>query len=239
MSAFEEKDLRLFLGIRQSKNYGHLNAFWFYGRGCNRRQIETWLLMLWFYRTTCFDRQSFPLNSGQVILVISLNCAGFFVIRIFLHCGDRKHYRSSFEGFRILAIQFGPIHTGRGTRRPGKFEHFSFDVACLQCGHSHSHQQVPFTCITLCVTSHILCGLGLNAGSSVCFWEREREREKEREREREREILVSETRLRHSQFTTMRRRSLVIVYRTQVRVLQLDWTLLTWPGHQSQHSQKT
>ena len=28
-----------------------------------------------------------------------------------------------------------------------KFERFSFDVACMQCGHPHSHQQVPFACI--------------------------------------------------------------------------------------------
>ncbi len=26
-----------------------------------------------------------------------------------------------------------------------KFERKSFDVACVQCGHSHSHQQVPFS----------------------------------------------------------------------------------------------
>ncbi len=34
-----------------------------------------------------------------------------------------------------------------------KFEHFSFDVACVQCGHPHSHQQVPFACIALHVAS--------------------------------------------------------------------------------------
>ncbi len=28
-----------------------------------------------------------------------------------------------------------------------KFERKSFDVACVQCGYSHSHQQVPFACV--------------------------------------------------------------------------------------------
>ena len=49
----------------------------------------------------------------------------------------------------------GAIHTGRGTRRARKFECFSFDVACVQCGH-HSHQQV----LLACVASRVLCGLG-------------------------------------------------------------------------------
>ena len=41
-------------------------------------------------------------------------------------------------------------------------EHFSFDVACLQCGCLHSHQQVPFACVALrVVASRVLCGLGL------------------------------------------------------------------------------
>ena len=55
----------------------------------------------------------------------------------------------------------GPIHTGRGTRHVCKFKCFSFDVACVQCGHPHSHQQVPFPCIALRIASRILCGLGL------------------------------------------------------------------------------
>ncbi len=42
-----------------------------------------------------------------------------------------------------------------------KLEHFSFNVACIQCGHPHSHQQVPFVCVALHVASCILCGLGL------------------------------------------------------------------------------
>ncbi len=54
----------------------------------------------------------------------------------------------------------GPIHTGRGTRCARKLERFSFDVACMQCGHPHSHQQVPFACVALCIASHVLCGLG-------------------------------------------------------------------------------
>ena len=41
-----------------------------------------------------------------------------------------------------------------------KFEHFSFDVACMQCGHPYSYQQVPFVCFALRVTSRVLCGLG-------------------------------------------------------------------------------
>ncbi len=43
----------------------------------------------------------------------------------------------------------GPIHTGRGTRCAHKLERFSFDVACVHCGHPHSHQQVPFARVTL------------------------------------------------------------------------------------------
>ncbi len=51
--------------------------------------------------------------------------------------------RMSASWRKILLL--GPIHTGRiPERRARKFERFSFDVACLQCGHSHSHQQVPF-----------------------------------------------------------------------------------------------
>ncbi len=46
-------------------------------------------------------------------------------------------------------------------RRARKLEHFSFDIACVQCGHPHSHQQVPFACVALCVASRVLCGLGL------------------------------------------------------------------------------
>ncbi len=42
-----------------------------------------------------------------------------------------------------------------------KFECFFFDVASVQCGHPHSHQQVPFACIALRVASRVLCGLGL------------------------------------------------------------------------------
>ena len=39
---------------------------------------------------------------------------------------------------------------------------FSFDVACMQCGHPHSHQQVPFACVAMRIASRVLCGLGLN-----------------------------------------------------------------------------
>ncbi len=55
------------------------------------------------------------------------------------------------------------------TRRARKFECFSFDVACVQCGHPHSHQQVPFACVTLHVASCILCGLGPSQGLMFCF----------------------------------------------------------------------
>ncbi len=34
----------------------------------------------------------------------------------------------------------GLIHTGRATPRAHKLECFSFDDACVQCGHSQSHQ---------------------------------------------------------------------------------------------------
>ena len=46
-------------------------------------------------------------------------------------------------------------------RIQSKFECFSFVVACVQCGHPHSHQQVPFACVALHVVSRVLCGLGL------------------------------------------------------------------------------
>ncbi len=47
----------------------------------------------------------------------------------------------------------GPVHTGCGMRRLHKLDCFSFDVACMQCGHPHSCQQVPFACIALCCAS--------------------------------------------------------------------------------------
>ena len=40
----------------------------------------------------------------------------------------------------------GPIHTT--WTRPREFAVTSFDFACVQCGHSHSQQQVPFACVT-------------------------------------------------------------------------------------------
>ena len=49
-----------------------------------------------------------------------------------------------------------PINTGRRTRHAHKFERFSFDVTCMQCGHSHSHQQVPFACVPL-VSHPVFC----------------------------------------------------------------------------------
>ncbi len=57
---------------------------------------------------------------------------------------------------RCLPPSQGPIHTGRVR----KFKCFSFDVACVQCGHPYSHQQVPFACVALRVASRVLCGLG-------------------------------------------------------------------------------
>ena len=53
-------------------------------------------------------------------------------------------------------------------QRVHKFQHFSFDVACMQCmqcGHPHSHQQVPFACVALGVASRVLCGLDQKLGS--------------------------------------------------------------------------
>ncbi len=61
----------------------------------------------------------------------------------------------------------GPIDTGPGCDARRKLECFSFDVACEQCGYPHSHQQVPFACIALCIASCILCGLGLNVNGSI------------------------------------------------------------------------
>ena len=42
-----------------------------------------------------------------------------------------------------------------------QIKRFSFDIACVQCGHPHSLQQVPFACVALRVASCVLCGLGL------------------------------------------------------------------------------
>ena len=42
----------------------------------------------------------------------------------------------------IQGCYWGQIHTGRAR----KFECKSFGFACVQCEHSHSHQQVPFAC---------------------------------------------------------------------------------------------
>ena len=57
-----------------------------------------------------------------------------------------------------------PIHTRRGTQCARKLECFSFDVACVQCRHPHSHQQVPFACIAL--RPGLLCGLGLRTAET-------------------------------------------------------------------------
>ena len=59
---------------------------------------------------------------------------------------------------------WGLIHTGRATRCVRKLECFSFDVASMQCEHSHWWQQIPFACVALWVASHVLCELGLTQG---------------------------------------------------------------------------
>ncbi len=41
-------------------------------------------------------------------------------------------------------VPFTCQHVGTRTR---KFQRKSFDVACVQCGHSHSAEQVPFACV--------------------------------------------------------------------------------------------
>ncbi len=65
-----------------------------------------------------------------------------------------------------------PHRTRDATR--AQIRTFPFDVACLQCGHPHSHQQVPVACMALHVASRILCGLGLISGTLlflfVCLW---------------------------------------------------------------------
>ena len=40
------------------------------------------------------------------------------------------------------------IHTGRATQHARKLEHFTFDIACQQCEHSHWQHQVPFAGVT-------------------------------------------------------------------------------------------
>ena len=64
--------------------------------------------------------------------------------------------------------RLGPIHTGRRMRCSRKFEHFSFDVACMQCGHPHSYQQIPFACVAMRVTSRVLCGWGVALRKLAC-----------------------------------------------------------------------
>ena len=64
----------------------------------------------------------------------------------------------------------GPMYIWRATRRAHKLECFSFDVAWVQCGHPHSHQQAPFACVVLRVASRVLCGLGPR--SCGRFWVR-------------------------------------------------------------------
>ena len=54
-------------------------------------------------------------------------------------------------------------------------QRFSFDVACMQCEHSHWRWQVPFACVALLVASRVLCELGLSAASEIlltclCLW---------------------------------------------------------------------
>ena len=44
------------------------------------------------------------------------------------------------EGSTFRAAHSTQSHTGCATRRARKLERFSFDVARVQCGHSHSHQ---------------------------------------------------------------------------------------------------
>ena len=63
-------------------------------------------------------------------------------------CENILGFKICVEHSRIAGLTnvkfLGPIHTGRRTRRARKFECFFFNVVCIQCGHPHSHQQVPF-----------------------------------------------------------------------------------------------
>ena len=70
--------------------------------------FEIWLIWTFFTPFSCLDKAG-PLSRT--------NNAHFFVHLL----------------FQFLISCF--IHTGRGTRCARKFECFSFDVACLQCGH--------------------------------------------------------------------------------------------------------
>ncbi len=65
------------------------------------------------------------------------------------------------EKYEVYAVRDPFWAQESSSSRARKLERFSFDVACLQCGHLHSHQQVPFAGVALCIASHILCGLGL------------------------------------------------------------------------------
>ncbi len=83
--------------------------------------------------------------------------------------GRKKRISPKSAKRRLILCAQQPQHKGRianeaqscGTRRLCKFECFSFDVAYMQCGHPHSHQQVPFACIALRIASRVLWGLGL------------------------------------------------------------------------------
>ena len=50
---------------------------------------------------------------------------------------------------RAKCVTQGLVQSTQDAERnaPRKFKHFPFDVACVQCGHPHSHQQVPFACV--------------------------------------------------------------------------------------------
>ena len=55
--------------------------------------------------------------------------------------------------------------------RVGKFDSKSFDVGCVQCGYSHSHQQVPFACVAqACPVWMRPKGFGFEFAGSRLVW---------------------------------------------------------------------
>ena len=85
--------------------------------------------------------------SGRVVLFLS--CAVFTTDEFVsvnekpVDCRSKPTRGAAVFVFDCEAVSHSQLQaestqdTGRGMRRVRKFERFSFDVACVQCGHSH------------------------------------------------------------------------------------------------------